>query len=317
VENTDINEIISNIKNRANSLWVEKYRPKTLDELVLEDSQHEIIKNIIEKKDVPHLILYGKPGTGKNSIVNVILNELKFPKLIINASEERGIDTIRDKILTFASTGGFRNAQKIIVLNEADGLSYIAQGALKEVLEVHSAKSRFILTCNEFHKISEPIRSRCIPLCLTPSPKGAAKRLLEIIKNENFEEVDQKALVELVKDQAKKGYIDIRSLIFELQRLYITYKKLTLDVITTKKSGDFKIIENSLLMAKNKDVKKLSQYLKDQNLGDEIFNILKEYLLETNNNTGIIVLSDYVYKSKLVYDLDLIILACFLDLAEL
>ena len=150
----------SSIINSVNNLWVEKYRPQCLSDLICSNEIQSFIEDCIKKQSIPNLLLHGKPGTGKNSITNIILNEIQNVHLIINASEERGIDTIRDKVQSFAMTAAWGDKLKIVILNEADGLNYIAQDSLRELMETSSAQCRFILTCNYINKIEEAIQMR-------------------------------------------------------------------------------------------------------------------------------------------------------------
>ena len=118
---TETNTKVSDITNSLHSQWVEKYRPTTVNDLVVSDDVKKFVENIIKTGDIPHLLLHGKTGVGKNSIVNVIMKNVDANYLTINASSENGVDTIRDKIQSFANTASWGNKLKVIILNEAEG----------------------------------------------------------------------------------------------------------------------------------------------------------------------------------------------------
>jgi DNA polymerase III delta prime subunit len=181
-----INTGAADLVEKVHSLWTEKYRPTTVDELAADQEVKNFLVEVIRKQDIPNMLLHGRPGTGKNSIVNVILNNIRCSKLVINASEERGIDTIRDKVLAFATSAAWGNTLKIVVLNEADGLNYTAQDSLRELMETSSKYCRFILTCNSINRINDAIRSRCAEFETHIEPIDAAKRLVEILDNEEI-----------------------------------------------------------------------------------------------------------------------------------
>jgi replication factor C small subunit len=153
-----------------NSLWVEKYRPNILDNYVGNESLKEKIKLYIEKGEIPHLLLYGKAGTGKTTLAKLIVKSIDCDYMIINASDENGVDTIREKIKSFSSSMGFKPF-KILILDEADYLTANGQAALRNVMETFSGHCRFILTCNYVDRIIPPIQSRCQAFQIIPPTK--------------------------------------------------------------------------------------------------------------------------------------------------
>ena len=191
-----------------NSLWVEKYRSQTLDTYVGNEGIKAFISKCITKNDIPHLLLYGKAGTGKTTLAKLITKNIKCDVMYINASDERGIDTIRDKIVDFASVNSF-NPIKVIILDEADYITSQAQAALRNVMETYSAKTRFILTANYAERIIEPLKSRCQSFHIEPPAKGeVAKHLAGILDQENVT-YELSLLASLVKAY----YPDIRKII--------------------------------------------------------------------------------------------------------
>lgn len=172
-------------KRSKNSLWVEKYRPSMLTEYLGHESIKEQVQSFIEKKDIPHLLLYGPAGTGKTSLAKLIVQNIPCDVMTINASDENGIDIIREKIKNFASSAGFRPL-KVIILDEADFLTANAQAGLRNTLETHSAHTRYILTCNYLEKIIPAIISRTQSFEIKPLSKSeTAVKLVEILQSEN------------------------------------------------------------------------------------------------------------------------------------
>jgi replication factor C small subunit len=192
----------------TNTLWVEKYRPSTLEGYVGNDVLKAKLEQYIETQDIPHLLFYGTAGTGKTTAAKILIKNIDCDYMFINASDERGIDTVRDKIKGFASTVGFAPL-KIVVLDEADFLGREAQPALRNMMEAYSASTRFILTANYVERIIDPLVSRTQVYKLTPpSKKEAAKKLADILKDENVE-YDTKTIAQIVNAY----YPDIRKII--------------------------------------------------------------------------------------------------------
>ena len=171
--------------NTEHTLWVEKYRPDTLDGYVGNQAIVDKVRVYLQSGDVPHLLLFGSAGTGKTTLAKLIANNIDCDLMYVNASDENNVDTVRDKIKNFASTIGFRQ-WKLIILDEADFLTASAQAALRNLMETFSKTTRFILTCNYVEKIIDPIQSRCQVFAITPpSKKDVAVRVSEILKLES------------------------------------------------------------------------------------------------------------------------------------
>lgn len=211
-------------------IWTEKYRPKTFDDLIFD--QKEAIKSYLKNpKSIPSFIFYSNsPGTGKTSTAKIIASSLGADFTQINASDERGIDTIREKIKNFAqSLSSNPNLKRCIFLDEADGLTKQAQESMKALMEMYSSNCFFILSCNDLSKIIEPIRKgRCLNIDFSrPSKDEILARLKTICEQEglNFSGLDLPNLV-------KKEYPDIRSMILALQTAKIEGKSTLVDVLS-------------------------------------------------------------------------------------
>ena len=180
-----------------NSLWVEKYRPDVLENYVGNEHVKAKIQTFIDGQDVPHLLLAGKPGTGKTTLAKLLVKHIECDHLFINASDENNVDTVRSKIKGFVSTMGWKDL-KIVVLDEADYITPNGQAALRNLMETFSQTARFILTCNYQERIIDAVQSRTQSFSLTPpSQKDVAIALAKILQNENvtFDAEDVKTIV--------------------------------------------------------------------------------------------------------------------------
>jgi replication factor C small subunit len=199
---------------KQHSLWIEKYRSETLEQYIGNDAIKTRIADCIANNDIPHFIFAGSAGTGKTTLAKLIVKNIQCDYLYINASDENGIDTIRDKVKGFASTASFQPI-KIVILDEADFLTQPAQAALRNLIEEYSAYTRFILTCNYVERLIEPLQSRCELHMLKPPTKGAvAKHLcLNVLDIENVT-YDMKDVAQIIN----MFYPDVRSILKTLQQ---------------------------------------------------------------------------------------------------
>ena len=192
----------------SNTLWVEKYRPTILDNYIGNEHLKDKVSVYLESGDLPHLLLYGKAGTGKTTLAKLLVKNIECDYMYINASDENNVDTVRTKVKNFASTIGFKD-MKIIILDECDYITPNAQAALRNLMETFSKHCRFILTCNYVEKIIDPIQSRCQTFQIVPpSKKEVAVQLDKILKSENVK-YDVKDLVPIIDS----SYPDIRKII--------------------------------------------------------------------------------------------------------
>lgn len=300
---------------QEHSLWAEKYRPHTLAEYVGNDTLKSKVKQYISENDVPHLLLYGSAGTGKTTIAKLITKNIKCDVLYINASDENGIDTIRVKIKNFACNIGF-NPIKVIILDEADGLTPAGQSALRNTMETYSQHTRFILTCNYHERIIEPITSRCQAFAINPPSKNdVAAKLVGILKAENVE-FDKKDIVLIVQSH----YPDIRAVINTAQRNVID-GKLQLakeDVL----QGDIKTRLVDFIKSGDKDsFNNIRQLMADNSIRN--FSDFYTYLYEKMDEYApkniaevLIILDEHQFKDASVVDKEICFMACISKLLK-
>lgn len=300
-------------------IWVEKYRPQTLDELVIDDNIKNIIKNF--GKDIPHLLLTGSPGLGKTTLAKIIAKDiLDCDFLYINASDESGVDTIREKVIGFAQTMSFDGGLKIVILDEGDSLSTQAQSILRNVMESYASTTRFILTGNYKHKIIPALQSRCQSLSLHTPLKEVTRRCLEILKKENIQipENQKRSLIELIRSH----YPDIRKCINELEK----YSKSGVLSIETKKDTN-QVMDLIYTNLKTKNTLKTRKFLIEN---EELFDSDHESLLKDLLNyfydlqiddivkkQAILIIADSLFKMMSVTDREICCIACLLQLEDL
>jgi DNA polymerase III delta prime subunit len=301
--------------NTEHTLWVEKYRPDTLEGYVGNQAIVEKVKVYLQNGDVPHLLLFGSAGTGKTTLAKLIANNIDCDLMYVNASDENNVDTVRDKIKNFASTIGF-SQWKLIILDEADFLTPNAQAALRNLMETFSKTTRFILTCNYVEKIIDPIQSRCQVFAITPpSKKDVAIRVSEILKHESvsFKPEDLVAIV-------NSGYPDIRRILNACQRQVVN-NELVMDRQSLVEANYMnKIIE---ILSSNDDKKtvfnNIRQLLADSQVKD--FSSLYRFLYDNLESyaTGhvasvILIIADAQYKDSFIVDKEIGVMSMFIQL---
>ena len=252
----------------SHSLWVEKYRPTDLSTYVGNEHLKEKVKVYLESEDVPHLLLYGKAGTGKTTLAKIITSNIDCDYMYINASDENKVDDVRNKIKTFASSVGFKSL-KVIILDECDYLTPNAQAALRNLMETFSKHCRFILTCNYVERIIDPIQSRCQSYkVVPPSKKEVAQQMVNILKEENCTfELDDIALI------INAGYPDIRRVINSAQRQIID-GKLTIDTSSVIQNNyKLQLLE---MLSNGSKLNDIRQLIADNSISDysELFRLL-------------------------------------------
>jgi len=298
-------------------IWVEKYRPHKLEDLILDDKSLRVVKQF--KGEIPNLLFVGSPGTGKTTLARILVNDvLNCNYLYINASDESGIDVIRHNITNFAQTKSFDGGIKVVILDEADGLTSQAQAALRNTMETYAKYCRFILTANYKHKIIPALQSRCQSLDLKPVIDQAVKRCYNILQQENINISDEqkKKFVMLVK----RYFPDLRKTINELQKSVID------DELCIDSNGSDSELLQKIFEGLQKDSLGVRKYLiesEDRFQGDYdtlLANFL-DYLYDQNiadmkKKEMIAIIADHLYKSAFVVDKEINAFACFISLEK-
>ena len=290
------------------TLWTEKYRSQTLDQYIGNEELKTTIGSWIQKNDIPHLLLHGKAGTGKTTLAKLITSNINCDMMYINASDENGIDTIRDKVKSFASTSTFQPL-KVVILDESDYLTINAQASLRNIIETFSAKTRFILTCNYVERIIEPLQSRCQAFKIeTLSKPLIASHIADILTAENVT-YHLKDIARIINEY----HPDIRKIINVTQQNTVN-NELALTKINTKFD-----ITDVVSLIKGKDAfKSVRQYLVDNNISDfePMYRALYD---ELGKDNGMITmtLADYQYKHMFVVDKEINFCACIASIIQI
>ena len=292
--------------NSENSLLVEKYRPSTLENYVGNENIKEIINKYLDQNDIQNLIFYGPAGTGKTTLAKIIIKNLDCDHLYINASDERGIETIRDKVQGFAMVASFKPL-KVVILDEADFLTIQAQASLRNIIETFSRTTRFIMTCNFVERIIDPLQSRCQVLKIVPPTKKDVARHLAWVLDQEKIRYEMQDLVPLINQY----YPDLRKCINTIQLSTID-NDLKLDQSILVSSNYIDKVINELSNKAN--FKTVRQIIADANVDDfdELFKSLYEKAneyLPGKEGTATILINEHQYKSNFRIDKEINIMS--------
>ena len=300
-------------------LWVEQYRPKTIDDCILPDSLKTLFKSFIKKGELSNMLFSGTPGIGKTTVAKALCEEMNCDWIMINGSEEGGIDVLRNKIKNFASTVSLSGGKKVVILDEADYLNpQSTQPALRGFVEEFHKNCRFILTCNFKNRIIEPLHSRFSNIEFKVNPKDKPKlasRLFEravyILKEQNVSYED-KVLVELIT----KHFPDFRKLINELQR-YSVSGSIDAGILVNVSDENLKTLVTHL---KNKEFSDMRKWVVNNLDNDpvkifrKIYDTLYSNLEPSTIPHAVLIIADYQYKSAFVADQEINLVACLTEL---
>jgi DNA polymerase III delta prime subunit len=301
------------------SLWVEKYRPKTIEECVLPERLKSIFQEFVDKGEFPHLILAGTAGTGKTTVAKALCDQLDVDYLFLNGSDENGIDTFRVKIKGFASSMSLMGGKKAIIIDEADYLNANSvQPALRGALEEFEDNCRFIFTCNHKNRIIPEIHSRCTVIDYRLKPEEKPKmardfmRIIDGILTKEGVSFDLKVLPEFIM----KFFPDFRKTINELQ----TYaNRGTIDAGILSMSSDVSLKE-LVTSLKDRNFRSMRQWVAQNGTDDasrlyrRIYDSLYEILKKESIPPAVIILAKYQYQAAFVADQELNLTACLTEL---
>jgi DNA polymerase III delta prime subunit len=300
-------------------LWVEKYRPQTIDDCVLPAELKKTFNEIVRGGQLPNLLLAGSAGLGKTTVARALCNVLNLDYMLINGSEESGIDVLRNKIKQFASTVSLNGGYKVVILDEADYLNpQSTMPALRGFIEEFSNNCRFILTCNFKNKIIEPLHSRCSVIEFNTTKKSLAslagdfmKRLIFILKTEGIKYHEQ-TLAELIIRYAP----DWRRVLNECQR-YSTSGEIPTAILVGM--SDQSIAELARYL-KGKDFKSMRSWVVNNSTLDsavvfrKLYDSLYDVVAPSSIPSAVLILADYSYKAGFMADKELNMVACMTEL---
>jgi len=300
-------------------LWCEKYRPKLIDQCILPENIKSTFEDIVKGGELHNMLLTGTPGLGKTTVAKALCGELSLDFLLINGSEESGIDTLRTKIKQFASSVSLQGGYKVVILDEADYLNpQSTQPALRGFIEEFSANCRFILTCNFKNRIIEPLHSRCTTIEFNMSKKDSAKLCMQFLKRATFilDAEGVKYEEPVVANLIMKHMPDWRKVINELQR-YSVSGIIDSGVLVQLSDVD---IDSLMKHLKEKNFKSMRQWVSD-NMDSEpaaifrkIYDYMVEYIDPQSIPQTVLILADYQYKNSFVADHELNTVACLTEI---
>ena len=299
-------------------LWTEKYRPKTVDDCILPERLKKPFQEYVNQKTIPNLLLSGGPGVGKTTVAKSLCNEIGCDYLVINGSDESGIDTFRVKIKNYASSMSLSGGRKVIIIDEADYLNpNSTQPALRNAIEEFSGNCSFVFTCNYKNRIIEPLHSRCavIEFGLKNGEKAKMasaffKRIQSILQSESVD-YDDAVIAELIK----KHFPDFRRVLNELQR-YSQFGKIDTGILS--QIGDVSISE-LVKNIKEKDFSSIRKWVASNEIDSntlyrKLYDAMYEFIKPQSIPEAVVILAGYQYKAAFVADQEINTVACLTEL---
>ena len=301
-------------QNKQHTLWVERYRPVSLENYIGNEHLKTKVSKYISTGDIPHLLLHGKAGTGKTTLAKLLVSNVDCDQMYVNASDENNVETVRNKIKMFASSVGFKDL-KVIILDECDFLTPNAQAALRNLMETFSKHCRFILTCNYVERIIDPIQSRCQSFqIIPPSKKEVAIHISKILNTESVS-FENEQIVTMVNS----SYPDIRRIINAVQR-NIVDNQLIVDTESLVQN-DYKLQVLEILQTQDKKnaFKNLRQLLADSQIRDyaDLFRLLYDEIESYGKGhiaEVILTIAKYELSDAQVVDKEINVMAMMLNI---
>jgi DNA polymerase III delta prime subunit len=307
------------VSNPDEYIWSQKYRPNKIEDCIIPKRLKDIFQKFVDRKEIPNLLLTGTPGVGKTTVARALVEELGCSYLLINSSEDRGIDTLRGKVKTFASTASFTGGRKVIILDEADYLTPEMQAALRGVIEEVSSNCTFILTCNFKARIIEAIHSRCqhVDFAIEREEKPQMafqlfKRIGQILDLENVK-WEKEYLPKIVE----KYFPDFRKTLNELQKLAING---AIDASVLVHLKDIKNLEGLVTALREKDFTEMRKWVVDNSDVDsrvifrKVYDSMYDYVSKSHIPLVVLLLAKYQYQAAFVADAEINMVAFFTEL---
>jgi len=298
-------------------LWTEKYRPQTIEDCILPERLKKPFQEYVNQKQIPNLLLSGGAGVGKTTVAKAMCNEIGCDFMVINGSDENGVDVIRFKIKNYASSMSLAGGRKVVIIDEADYLTPNAQAILRNAIEEFSVNCSFIFTCNYKNRIIEPLHSRCavIDFGLKNGEKAKMasaffKRIQTVLQSEKVE-FDDAVIAELVK----KHFPDFRRVINELQR-YSQFSKIDTGILA--QIGDVSITE-IVKFVQQKDFGAIRKWVATNEIDSntlfrKLYDAMYDVMKPTSIPQAVLILADYQYKAAFVADQEINTVACLTEL---
>lgn len=309
--------------NQIMSDWTEKYRPKTIDDIILNNEARELIMKYISEDIIDNIFLCSRPGQGKTSLAKLLAyNIFQADTLYVNASDENNVEVVRTKITGFSRTKSSNGKFKIVILDEADGFANVqAQRILRALMEEVSDNTRFIITANHKNRIHDAIRSRCKFIDITPPKDGVIRRILHILGTEKIK-INKEVELPKLKGLIERFYPDVRSIIKNLQSCVFDGVLKLKDYNT-----DSYFIKKILNLVLDKDYNELRNYIinNESSFNDDYANLISDFyhlIIDSDliddelKPNWTIIIADYLYKFENIIDPEINAFACFYKLIK-
>ena len=299
---------------KDNTLLVEKYRPTDLKYYIGNEQVKETIQKYLDQNDIQNFIFYGPAGTGKTTLAKLIVKNLDCDYLYINASDENGIDTIREKVKGFASAASWKGI-KVVILDEADFITINGQAALRNVIETFSRSTRFILTCNFIERIIDPIQSRCQVLKIVPPSKLViAHHLVGILEKENIKYHSKSQIATIVN----KNYPDVRKMLNTIQLSNQNGEIKVNELVLTSNNYTKEVLKE---LTETKNWIKIRQIIADSGVKDfeELYRLLFEHVsvyAKDREGSIAIILNEHLYQANFRIDKEINIMSAIAKIIE-